>query len=127
MGEHIEKQCKKPTKCRNVMVPDEALDSCESSYEAADGKKQKTSMESFDDTGLMALICHHDIPLFFANINSPREQQKYALSLISHLFVLLPPNATVVVLYDVECVMDRTLSLVSAFSNPSVLYYLIMP
>ena len=66
-------------------------------------------------------------PSFFANINSPREQQKYALSLISHLFTLLPPNATVVVLYDVGCVMDRTLSLVSTFPNPSVLYHLIMP
>ena len=65
MGEHIEKQCKKPAKCHNITVPDEALDSCESSYEATDWKKQKTLMESFDNTGLMALICHHDIPLFF--------------------------------------------------------------
>ncbi|KAH0832248.1 hypothetical protein J3R83DRAFT_13222, partial [Lanmaoa asiatica] len=112
MGQHIEKQRKKPTKRRNVtMVPDEALDSCESSYEAADGKKQKTSMESFDDTGLMALICRHDIPLFFANIDTPGEQQKYALALITHLFTLLPPHATVVTLYDVGCVLDRTLSL----------------
>lgn len=118
MGQHIERQRKKPAKRRDVViVPDEALNSCESSYEAADGKKQKTSMESFDDTGLMALICRHDIPLFFANIDSPGEQQKYALSLISHLFSLLPPNATVVVLYDVGCVMDRTLSLVSASPN----------
>ncbi|KAI9455389.1 hypothetical protein HD554DRAFT_2240444 [Boletus coccyginus] len=118
MGHHIEKECKKPTKCRDVIVPDEALDSCESSYEAADGKKQKTSMESFDDTKLMALIYHHDIPLFFANINTPGEQQKYVLTLISHLISLLLPHATIVVLYDVGCVMDRTLSLVSALQNP---------
>lgn len=113
MGTHIKAQRKKPAKPRKLVVPDEALDSCQSSYEAADGKKQKTFMESFDDTGLMALICRHDIPLFFANINSPGEQQKYSLALIAHLFSLLPPNATVMTLYDIGCTLDRTLSLVS--------------
>lgn len=116
MGMHIEWQHKKPAKCHDVMtIPDKALDSCESSYEVADGKKQKTSMESFDDTGLMALICQHDIPLFFSNIDSLGEQQQYALALIAYLFLLLPHSATVVTLYNVGCVLDRTLSLVSAF------------
>jgi hypothetical protein len=91
-------------------VPDEAIDQCESAYEAADGKKQKAAMDSFDDTGIMALICRHDIPLFFANIDSPGEQQKYSVALIEHLFTLLPPQATVVTLYDVGCVLARSLS-----------------
>ena len=112
-GTHIKKQRKTPLKARKGPVPDEAIDSCESSYEVADGKKQKTSMDSFDDTGLMALICRHDIPLFFANINSPGEQQKYAVALLVHLFTLLPLQATVVGLYDVGCVLDRSISLVS--------------
>ncbi|KIM55137.1 hypothetical protein SCLCIDRAFT_135230 [Scleroderma citrinum Foug A] len=114
MGAHIEKEWKKPCKARKArkaLVPDEAIDSCESSYEAADGKKQKALMDNFDDTGLMALICHHDIPLFFANIDSPGEQQKYALALLAHLFMLLPVQATVVSLYDVGCVLDRSISL----------------
>ncbi|KAG1837541.1 hypothetical protein F4604DRAFT_1692187 [Suillus subluteus] len=68
-------------------VPHEAIDLCENSYEAADGKKQKAAMDSFDDTGVMALICRHDIPLFFANIDTP-----------------------VVTLYDVGCVLARSLS-----------------
>lgn len=112
MGTHIEKQRKKPHKTRKPVVPDNAIDSCEASYEAADGKKQKASMDSFDDTGLMALICRHDIPLFFANIDSPGEQQKYVLALISHLFALLPSQATVVILYDIGCVVERSLSMV---------------
>ncbi|KAG1728250.1 uncharacterized protein EDB91DRAFT_1314088 [Suillus paluster] len=74
------------------------------------GKKQKAAMDSFDDTGLMALICRHDIPLFFVNIDSPGEQQKYPIALIEHLFTLLPPQATVVTLYDIGCVLARTLS-----------------
>ena len=70
-------------------------------------------MESFDNTGLMALICRHDIPLFFANVDTLGEQQKYALALISHLFSLLPSDATVVVFYDIGCVLDQMLSLIS--------------
>ncbi|KAF8444153.1 hypothetical protein L210DRAFT_3611346 [Boletus edulis BED1] len=111
MGTRIQEQRKKPPKRGQSKVPDEALDSCESSYEAADGKKQKTSMESFDDTGLMALICRHDIPLFFANIDSPGEQQKYSLALLARLFSLLPTSANVIALYDVGCTLDRTISL----------------
>ncbi|KAG1878248.1 hypothetical protein F4604DRAFT_1880298 [Suillus subluteus] len=70
----------------------------------------KAVMDSFDDTGIMALICRHDIPLFFANIDSPGEQQKYAVALIEHLFSLLLQEATVITLYDVGCVLSRSLS-----------------
>ena len=115
IGTHIEKQQKTPPKARKAIVPDKAIDSCESSYEAADGKKQKASMDGFDDTGVMALICCHDIPLFFANIDTPGEQQKYTVALLTHLFMLLPLHATVVGLYDVGCVLDRSISLVSVF------------
>jgi hypothetical protein len=116
VGRHILSQRKRAPKIRTSLVPDEAIDQCEHSYEAADGKKQKAAMESFDDTGVMALICRHDIPLFFANIDSPGEQQKYAVALIEHLFSLLPQEATVITLYDVGCVLSRSLSQVSASS-----------
>lgn len=61
----------------------------------------------------MALVCRHDNPLFLANIDTPGEQQKYAVALIEHLVSLLPPEATVAVLYDVGCVLDRSLDIVS--------------
>ncbi|KAG2069309.1 hypothetical protein BDR04DRAFT_1021934, partial [Suillus decipiens] len=77
---------------------------------AANGEKQKAAMNSFNDTEIMALICCHDILLFFVNIDSPREQQKYLVALIEHLFTLLPPQATVVTLYDVGCVLACSLS-----------------
>jgi len=116
VGRHIDHAHHHPSKTLQSGVPNEAIDQCEASYEAADGQKQKTAMENFDDTGLMALICRHDIPLFFANIDTPGEQQKYSVALIRHLFTLLPFQATVVVLYDVGCVLARSLSRVS-FSN----------
>jgi len=96
------------------MVPDEAVDNCEKTHEAADEHKQKTNMDHFDDTGMMALVCRHDIPIFLANIDTPGEEQKYAVALLEHLFSLLPAQATVAVLYDVGCVLDRSLNLVSA-------------
>lgn len=110
VGRRIEAQRKRPAKTPVPLVPDEAIDQCETAYEAADGKKQKAAMDSFDDTGIMALICRHDIPLFFANIDSPGEQQKYSVALLEHLFSLIPPYATVVALYDVGCVLARSLS-----------------
>ncbi|KIK81811.1 hypothetical protein PAXRUDRAFT_35772 [Paxillus rubicundulus Ve08.2h10] len=73
-----------------------------SASNAVDGKKQKAAMDSFDDMDLMALICCHAVPLFFVN--------KYSVSLINYLFSLLPPQATVVILYNVGCVLVRSLA-----------------
>jgi hypothetical protein len=61
----------------------------------------------------MVLICWHDIPLFFANIDLPSEQQKYAVALLEHLFSLVPQEANVIALYDVGCVLSWSLSHIS--------------
>ena len=63
VGWHIDHACQHPTKWLQSTVPDETIDQCEASYEAVDGQKQKMAMDNFDDTGLMALICWHDIPV----------------------------------------------------------------
>lgn len=63
----------------------------------------------------MSLVCRHDVPLFFANVDTPGEEQKYAVALIKHLYTLLPQDATVTVLYDIGCVLDRSLDLVRSF------------
>lgn len=115
IGERIESQRKRPAKPYEPKVPNEAIDECVKSHEAADEKKQKTNMEHFDDTGLMALVCRHDIPLFLANVDTPGEQQKYAVALIEHFFTLVPSESTVACLYDVGCALDRSLQLVSLY------------
>lgn len=112
-GERIDQARKRPAKKYKPKVPDAAVDECEDSHEAADENKAKTSGDQFDIKGLMALVCRHDIPLFFADIDSPGEQQKYAVALIEHLFSMIPACATVIILYDVGCVLDRSLHLVS--------------
>ena len=117
VGRRIDRARRNPLKGSQSEIPDEAIDQCEASYEAADGQKQKASTDAFDDTGLMALICRHDIPLFLVNIDTPGEQQKYGIALIEHLFTLLPSQANVIVLYDVGCVLARSLSRVRSTTH----------
>jgi len=59
------------------------------------------------------LVCRHDILLYVANVDTPGEQQKYTIALIEHLFGFLPPTSTVEVLYDIGCVLERSLNNVS--------------
>ncbi|EMD34765.1 hypothetical protein CERSUDRAFT_54749 [Gelatoporia subvermispora B] len=111
IGTFIDQQRKKPPNTSWVpRVPEEAVDNCKSGHEAADEQKAKTNAGRFDDTGVMALICSHDIPLFLVNIDTPGEQQKYILTLLIWLFKFLPPNATVCGLYDIGCVIERSIA-----------------
>ncbi|KAG6883278.1 hypothetical protein C0993_007006, partial [Termitomyces sp. T159_Od127] len=116
-GHRIEQARKKSPKARTPSVPDEAVDECESTHVAGSGSNSKTNMEKFDNGGVMALVCRHDIPLFLANIDTPGEQQKYAVALIEHLFTLLPLSSTVAVLYNVGCVLDRSCQLYDILPN----------
>ena len=113
-GRDIEQARHRPKRVYKPAVPDDAIDECESSYQAENGDKKKATSgnERYDDQGYMSLICRHDIPLFFANIDTPGEQQKYAVALIQWFFKLIPENATATVLYDVGCVLDRSNQLV---------------
>ncbi|KAI9062699.1 hypothetical protein FKP32DRAFT_1573466 [Trametes sanguinea] len=108
VGDRIAAARKKPANKFSSRVPDAALDECMKSFEAADEQKEKTSGKKFDDTGLMALVCRHDIVLFLANVDTPGEQQKYAIALLEHLFSFLPSEATVAGFYDIGCVLDRS-------------------
>jgi hypothetical protein len=115
VGHRIETARKRPAKSFKPKVPLEAVEACEKSYHAAQGDKETASSKKFDDTGIMALVCRHDIPLFFANIDTPGEQQKYAVALIEWFFEFLPQNATVAILYDIGCVLDTSLAKVCCF------------
>ncbi|KAI9066824.1 hypothetical protein FKP32DRAFT_1621557, partial [Trametes sanguinea] len=108
VGDRIALARKKGAKPFSSRVPEAALDECRKSFEAADEKKEKTTGKKFDDTGLMALVCRHDIVLFLANVDTPGEQQKFAIALLEHFFSLVPDSATVAVLYDIGCVLDRS-------------------
>ena len=111
----ILKAKKKSAHNRTSKVPEKGLHECRKSFEAADEKKAKTSGVKFDDTGLMALVCRHDIVILLVNVDTPGEQQKYPIALIEVLMSLLPEDATVGLLYDIACVLERSLQLVCRY------------
>ncbi|KAK7032693.1 hypothetical protein R3P38DRAFT_2520826 [Favolaschia claudopus] len=91
-----------------MKVPQSVLDECEASFKAADEKREKASTKYFDDTGLMAMVCRHDRPLFVVNMRTAGEKQFYTLVLIEMLFQHLPADIRVGFLYDVACMLHRS-------------------
>ncbi|KAL0567055.1 hypothetical protein V5O48_014942 [Marasmius crinis-equi] len=121
VGQRIDAARAKPPKPRVEVVPDDVVNADQESYKAAHGDKHRASSDAFDERGIMALVCRHDIPLFFASIDTPGEQQKYAVALLEALFAMLPFNAPVAALYDVACVLDRSINLYDMISNSILL------
>ncbi|KAF7976360.1 hypothetical protein HWV62_6913 [Athelia sp. TMB] len=110
VGDKIEAARKRPARKYKPKVPEEAINECQDSHTAANANKQKADMGHFDDTGVAALVCRHGIPIFFANIDTPGEQQKYAIALILRIYRELPPQATGAFLYDIGCVLDVSIN-----------------
>ena len=91
-----------------MRVPTLVLNGCNKSFTSADEKRLKTTLQFFIDTGLMALLCCHDCPLWIVNMTSPGERQHYALALIQLLFKHLPRTWQVGILYDIGCQLHRS-------------------
>lgn len=83
-----------------MQLPAATLQECHDSFKAADERHVKASTQFFSDTGLMALVCRHDIVLWMVNMTSPGERQHYALALLLELLSHLPKTMTVGLLYD---------------------------
>ncbi|KIK04963.1 hypothetical protein K443DRAFT_4157 [Laccaria amethystina LaAM-08-1] len=56
-----------------MKVPVSALEGCLASFIAADERRTKASTQFFADTGLMAMLCHHDHVLSLVNMTSAVE------------------------------------------------------
>jgi hypothetical protein len=66
-----------------MKVSNSVLNDCRDSFKAADERRVKASTKFFSDTGLMVLLCRHDLVLWLVNMTSPGERQHYALALIN--------------------------------------------
>lgn len=91
-----------------IRVPADALRNCEESFKAAQESIAKANTGSHDVTAVMALICRHDIPLFWANMTTAGEKQYYAVALMDALMENLPNDWRVGVLYDIACQMHAS-------------------
>ena len=103
-----------------VRLPDDTLDDCEKAFTAAQGHIAKSNSAIFADTALMALLCHHNHPLFLVSMTSAGERQYYALVLIKALFRHLPDDWVIGLLYDVACQLERSMRKVSVYNVISV-------
>ncbi|KAF8592413.1 hypothetical protein K439DRAFT_1268377, partial [Ramaria rubella] len=82
------------------------LDECEKSHYAVCNRRDNDTKGLYALKGLMAMVCHHGIPLFFCDIMTPSKQQFYTIALICQLTALLPLTATMGILYDIACMLD---------------------
>ena len=84
-------------------VPTAVLDECNNSFTAADSNRIKANTQFFADTGLIALLCHHDCVLWLVNMTSAGEKQHYVLCLLENLFQNIPLTMRIGFLYDIAC------------------------
>ncbi|KAF9509326.1 hypothetical protein BS47DRAFT_1373527 [Hydnum rufescens UP504] len=57
----------------------------------------------------MAILCCHDIVLFWANMWTAGEKQFFALALLAAIMAELPSDWTLGFLYDIACQMHQSL------------------
>ncbi|KAK7435967.1 hypothetical protein VKT23_019374 [Stygiomarasmius scandens] len=91
-----------------MRVSKAVLDLCGGSFTAAHEYLAKVVSAGYDVTGLMALLCRHDRPLFVVNMTTPGERQHYAIALLEKLFKHLPNFVEVGLLYDIGCQLERS-------------------
>ncbi|KAJ7109041.1 hypothetical protein C8R43DRAFT_905000 [Mycena crocata] len=92
-------------------IPQEAIDSCATSWDAANEKKQKADPKRYDASGVFVMTCRHSQVLFLCNIDTPGEQQQYIVALMEELNANLPREATIIQCYDVACVTEHSINL----------------
>ncbi|KAF9505272.1 hypothetical protein BS47DRAFT_1374324 [Hydnum rufescens UP504] len=63
-------------------APNSTYDACRQSFIAADEDRVKASTQYFEDTGVIALLCRHDIPLAVASMWTAGEKQFYVFALL---------------------------------------------
>lgn len=105
---------KRPARAYHGRVPENAIMSCRRSHKSGDGDTAKAVKTIFDDTGLVAITCRHDRPLFLVNLDTPGEQHHFALAAIAYVKLLLPADSTLHVHYDIGCVMSHSFEIVSS-------------
>ncbi|KAF9502834.1 hypothetical protein BS47DRAFT_1403052 [Hydnum rufescens UP504] len=84
-------------------------DACWQSFIAADEDRMKASTQYFEDTGVIALLCCHDISLAVASMWTAGEKQFYVFALLDTSLKHVPSHWRIGALYDIGHQMDQTL------------------
>ncbi|HEV7736926.1 MAG TPA: hypothetical protein VGO47_06080 [Chlamydiales bacterium] len=100
----------RPSTRQDARVPSGSLDDCRDSHNAATNKGSHESNHLYASKANMNMVCRHDKPLFACDVRTPGEQRFYAIALIQALAESLPPSATIGILYDIACQLDRSIA-----------------
>jgi hypothetical protein len=98
-----------------LFMPNYIYNYCSTRFLAAGELNKKAEASVFEDTGLMALVCRHDRPLFMVTLQDPGERQYNAVALVKRLFKELPPQWCVGLLYDIGCQIHQSIIKVNLF------------
>ena len=110
---------KDPTHNYQSEAPFAATKLCDKSHVVADESRAKAGGDVHDNQGLFAVLCRHDQPLFIGNIDTPGEGMRYVMASIFWAVLHLPKNATVCTFYDMNCMAEKILKMVSTAVNAS--------
>ncbi|KAJ7080173.1 hypothetical protein B0H15DRAFT_997436, partial [Mycena belliarum] len=111
VAQKIDAARKRPAAKVKPFMPQEVIDACQESWDAANENKRKADPKRYDASGIFVMTCRHGQVLFLCNVDTPGEQQRYIIAMVEEVASLLPPSATVVQAYDVGCVTDHSLNL----------------
>ncbi|KAJ7881222.1 hypothetical protein B0H13DRAFT_2345209 [Mycena leptocephala] len=111
VGKRLKEAKERPAAKTKPSVPQEVIDACQDSWDAADENKRKADPKRYDATGIFVMTCRHGQPIFLCNVDTPGEQQRYIVAMLEEVAGLLPSHATILQAYDVGCVTDHSLNL----------------
>jgi len=109
-----------------LFMPNYIYSTCGAHFLAAGELNKKAEASVFEDTGLMALVCRHDRPLFMVTLQDPGERQYNVIALAKRYFKELPPQWRVGFLYDIGCQLHQSIIKASVFFI-MLLLHLLMP
>ena len=88
--------------------------SCENQFKATRGWESKSgnskelkSLQPFDETGVMGMVCRHGCPLRYLNMYTG-ERARHAITLLRSLVELNPQITQIRCCYDVACIFSST-------------------
>ncbi|PLW39434.1 hypothetical protein PCASD_07986 [Puccinia coronata f. sp. avenae] len=89
------------------LAPPAKADRCTDAHKAADDKKNESTWQGCDDTGLMGCCCRHDAAVYMGNIYRSGELRSLPLGLIVQLLSECEPERQIGVLYDIGCSLHK--------------------
>ncbi|TYJ51920.1 hypothetical protein B9479_007481 [Cryptococcus floricola] len=76
---------------------------CDDNWKAKDGGGGEGTNKGKTDTGLVALVCRHNVCLKLVNMYKTGEKMYYALALLMYIYEEVDPTVRVAFLYDIGC------------------------